>query len=69
MKVIKEGDMSRMKDVRWYHAVCPQCGCVFEFHWAEVTHYYGYDSSHIVTCPTCRGIINLMSDNVKRIER
>ena len=69
MRMIKEGDLSRLKDLRFYLAECPKCGCVFEFNWNEATHYYGYESSHSVECPTCIKVIDLVSDYVKMIEK
>ena len=66
MKIIKEGDLTRLKHQWWYHAECPQCGCVFEFHWEEADHRYD-PVSHTIKCPTCKMPLGLMSEYVKQI--
>lgn len=68
MRIIKKGDLTRLTGLRWYHAECPCCGCVFEFHWKEANHNYDFGACHSISCPTCNETIGLMSDHVNEIK-
>lgn len=65
MEIIKPGDLSRIKLLRYYRAECPECGCVFRFNDREMDRSCGaWHSSASVECPCCHENINYHSRNV-----
>lgn len=66
MKIIKEGDINRLKKVKLFE--CMACGCVFEADRTEYVHQYSQRENcdwYEIKCPTCgnfaRFITNLIS--------
>lgn len=47
VKIIVNGDQSRMKTVRFE---CEDCGCVFE---ANATEYWEINGTYYCNCPFC----------------
>lgn len=54
MKIIKEGDLSKLLRVKQFR--CLECGCIFEANDTEYVWYDSgmcYDSGFKCNCPTC----------------
>lgn len=55
MKIIKPGDLSRIKKIKRFE--CPKCGCVFEADKEEYQHHASWRNIDVYACkcPTCDG--------------
>lgn len=52
MKIIKEGDLNRLKRIKRFE--CTRCGCVFEAAGPEYDHGIEYGTVYyFCKCPTC----------------
>ena len=52
MKVIKEGNLKRLKKTKRFE--CNKCGCIFEADQDEYSVGYQYNEAYYMcTCPTC----------------
>ena len=54
MKIIKEGDLNRLKEIRRFE--CEACGCIFEAENTEYKRDYSQRENcgwYAIKCPTC----------------
>jgi len=58
MRIIKEGDLSRLSTVKRFE--CPDCGCVFEASGCEyLRSMLGGKTVCECNCPTCRRMVRI----------
>lgn len=53
MKIIKEGDLERLKSARRFE--CEKCGCIWEANGSEYLTQTDFRNGHyyVMKCPTC----------------
>lgn len=55
MKIIKQGDINRLKEIKRFE--CKSCGCIFEAENAEYKREYSQRDDcgwYAIKCPTCQ---------------
>lgn len=63
MKILKDGDLNRVRGIRRFE--CPRCGCIFEADNKEYTHEYSQREAcgwYSIQCPTCKWWITQEDD-------
>lgn len=61
MRIIREGDLSRLSTVRRF--VCSDCGCVFEASGCEYLRTtLGGKMICECSCPTCRKVVRIKDE-------
>lgn len=57
MKIIKQGDLNRLKKTVSFE--CKTCGCIFEADKDEYSIQHQYNHPYVsVTCPCCKDIVH-----------
>lgn len=64
MKILQSG--TKVKDVIIYTAICPKCGCVFQFTNDEYISCYDWSGVH---CPECKQSIDYKDFNDSKEHR
>ena len=63
MKIIRKGDLNRLKEIRQFE--CSACGCVFEAERGEYKYDYSQREDYgwyEIQCPTCTRWVTQKAD-------